>query len=202
MSARKAPSRVLPPSALPHSARVLLLVDFINPLDFPGAERLLPGALKAARAAARLKQRLAQAGVPAIYANDHYGTWHAEFNDVLRACQALPGPRGEIARLLAPAPDDLTVLKPRHSAFFATPLDLLLREMRARELVIGGLAADMCVQFTTVDAYMHGYSAWVPSDCTAAESDEAKRRALRHMATVMKCSVRASRGADLRGSDR
>ncbi|MGC3984278.1 MAG: isochorismatase family protein, partial [Pseudorhodoferax sp.] len=42
------------------------------------------------------------------------------------------------------------------------------------------------------EAYMHGYSAWVPADCTAAESPEAKRRALRHMATVMKCSVRAS----------
>ena len=102
-------------------------MDFINPLDFPGAERLLPGAMRAARAPARLK--LTEKGVPAIYANDRYGTWHAEFSDVLRACQATPGPRGQIARLLAPAPQDLTILKPRHSAFFATPLDLLLREM-------------------------------------------------------------------------
>ena len=177
---------------LPRAERVLVLVDFINPLDFPGAERLLPGALRAARATARLKQDLAQAGVPAIYANDHYGTWHAEFRDVLRACQALPGPRGMIARLLAPAPQDLTILKPRHSAFFATPLDLLLRQMQAREIVLVGLATDMCVQLSTAEAYMHGYSVWVPSDCTAAEAPEAKRRALRHMATVMKCDVRAS----------
>lgn len=177
---------------LPRSERVLVLVDFINPLDFPGAERLLPGALRAARATARLKQRLAEAGVPAIYANDHYGTWHAEFSDVLRACQALPGARGQIARLLAPAPQDLTILKPRHSAFFATPLDLLLREMQASEIVLVGLATDMCVQLSTAEAYMHGYSAWVPADCTAAETPEAKRHALRHMATVMKCSVRSS----------
>nr|WP_145547074.1 isochorismatase family cysteine hydrolase [Variovorax boronicumulans] len=177
---------------LPQAERVLVLVDFINPLDFPGAERLVPGALRAARATARLKQRLAQAGVPAIYANDHYGTWHAEFSDVLRACQALPGARGQIAQLLAPAPQDLTILKPRHSAFFATPLDLLLRQMQAREIVLVGLATDMCVQLSTAEAYMHGYSAWVPSDCTAAETPEAKRRALRHMATVMKCDVRAS----------
>lgn len=179
-------------TALPQADRVLVLVDFINPLDFPGAERLLPGAMRAARATARLKQRLTEQGVPAIYANDHYGTWHAEFSDVLRACQALPGPRGQIARLLAPAPQDLTILKPRHSAFFATPLDLLLREMQAKELVIVGLAADMCVQLTAVEAYMHGYSAWVPADCTAAETPDAKRRALKHMATVMKCTTRAS----------
>jgi nicotinamidase-related amidase len=100
--------------------------------------------------------------VPAICANDHYCTWHAEFSDVLKAYNALPGVAGEVARLLAPAPDDLTILKPRHSAFFASPVDLLLREIGARELAIVGLATDMCVQLTAVEAYMHGYSAWVP----------------------------------------
>ena len=64
--------------------------------------------------------------------------------------------------------------------------------MRAKELVVVGLAADMCVQLTTAEAYMHGYSAWVPSDCTAAESPEAKRRALKYMATVMKCRTQSS----------
>lgn len=50
----------------------------------------------------------------------------------------------------------------------------------------------MCVQLTAVEAYMHGYSAWVPSDCTAAETPRAKREALNHMATVLKCSVSSS----------
>lgn len=153
---------------------------------------MLPRALRAARATARLKERLARQQIPAIYANDHYRTWRAEFSDVLRACQALSGARGHIARLLAPTPQDLTIFKPRHSAFFATPLDLLLREMKARELVIAGLATDMCVQLTAVEAYMHGYSAWVPSDCTAAETTQAKRHALKHMANVMKCSIVSS----------
>ncbi len=184
----------LEPSLLRKSRRVLVLVDFINPLHFPGAEKLVPRALKAARATAKLKERLARSRVPAIYANDHYGTWHAEFSDVLKACLALEGPRGEIARILAPSPQDLTILKPRHSAFFATPLDLLLRQLEAEELVIAGLATDMCVQLTTVEAYMHGYSAWVPADCTAAESEEAERYALRHMASVMKCSIARSTG--------
>lgn len=200
MTARQA-ARAWPlrPTRLQPSERVLVLVDFINPFHFPGADRLLPRALRAAKATARLKQRLVAKGVPAIYANDHYGTWHAEFRDVLEACLALEGPRGEIARLLAPAPADLTILKPRHSAFFATPLDLLLRELQARQLVIVGLATDMCVQLTTVEAYMHGYSAWVPADCTAAESADAESHALRHMETVMKCSVRRSTGPIPRG---
>lgn len=174
------------------SPTVLLLVDFINPMRFPGAEDLVSRALEAARATARLKQRLSRRGVTAIYANDNYGIWRSEFKDLLAACKALPGPRGEIASLLAPAEDDLTLLKPLHSAFHSTPLEHLLRQLRAHQLIVVGLAADMCVHLTAMDAYMRGYKVWVPADCTAAESEELKAAALRQMAQVLKCSVRAS----------
>lgn len=177
---------------LPRSKRVLLLVDFINPFDFPGAEALLPGAWRAAQAAAKLKSRLARERVPAIYANDNYGSWHSDFRQLVARCTALPGRRGEIARLLAPQPRDLTIVKPRHSAFFATPLNLLLHEIGARELVIAGLSADMCVQLSAAEAFMQGYETWVPADCTAAESARCKADALEHMRRVMKCSTRLS----------
>lgn len=60
----------------------------------------------------------------------------------------MEGPSGEIARLIYPQAGDLTILKPRHSAFYASPLELLLAEMQTRELVICGIATDMCVQLT------------------------------------------------------
>jgi len=100
-------SAALKRTHLPHSKEVLLLVDVINPLRFPTARDLIPGALAAARAIAGFKARLARRGVSAIYANDNYGTWHSEFRDILAACQTLPGERGEIARLLAPSRSDL-----------------------------------------------------------------------------------------------
>lgn len=172
------------------SPRVLVLVDFINPMRFPGAADLLKAALPAAIATARLKQRLSSQGVTAIYANDNYGIWHSDFKELVTACRALPGARGEIANLLTPAECDLTVLKPRHSAFHSTPLARLLEQLKARELIVVGLAADMCVHLTAMDAYMHGYKVWVPSDCTAAESSDSKAAALRQMSRVLKCSVR------------
>jgi hypothetical protein len=46
---------------------VLLLVDFINPMRFPQAVNLLPGALQAAQAEARFKKRLAARCVTAIF---------------------------------------------------------------------------------------------------------------------------------------
>lgn len=175
------------------SPTVLVLVDFINPMRFPGAEKLLHGALTAAKATARLKKRLASQGVTAIYANDNYGIWRSDFKALLAACQALPGARGEIATLLVPQAQDLVLLKPRHSAFHSTPLDHLLHQLKTSELIVVGLAADMCVHLTVMDAYMLGYKVWVPSNCTAAESDASQAAALGQMKRVLKCATRKAR---------
>lgn len=184
------PPLSLPNTKFPRSKEVLLLVDVINPLDFPTAHQLLPSAMQAAQTIVKLKQRVTRQGTACIYANDNYGTWHSEFSDILHACQELPGQRGEIARMLAPSPEDLVILKPMHSAFHSTPLQHLLTQIQAQQLIIVGLAADMCVFLSATDARMLGYQVRVPSDCTAAESPERKEQALRQLQHVFKCSVR------------
>ncbi|HWI81221.1 isochorismatase family cysteine hydrolase [Ramlibacter sp.] len=195
------PPSGLKPVQLPRSDRVLLLVDFINPLDFPGGEHLAPPAVAAARATAGLKQRLTAEGVVTIFANDNYGVWHSDFHSMVATCVGMEGPAGEIARLLYPQAGDLAILKPRHSAFFASPLDLLLTGMRASELVICGLATDICVQLTAGDAFLREYRLWVPSDCTAAESEAAKAASLAYMANVFKCdTARSTRARRARGA--
>lgn len=182
------------PAKVPRSARALILIDFINPLNFPGAEKLAPGALKAARATVRLRERLAREKVAVIYANDNYGLWQSDFHSLVTECLAREDESGEIARLLAPRATDLTLLKPRHSAFYGSPLELLLKEMGTRELILAGLAADMCVQMTAADAFLRGFEGvWVPSDCTAAETADAKAASLKYMRDVLKCDVRSSR---------
>lgn len=182
------------------SKEVLLLVDVINPLDFPRARHLLPAAWAAAQATAKLKTRLAQRGVACIYANDNYGTWHSEFSDILAACRQLPGRRGQMAQLLAPAPQDLILLKPQHSAFHSTPLQHLLTQMKAQKLIVVGLATDMCVMLTATDARMLGYPVWVPSDCTAAETVLRQQSALRQLQQVFQCSTRRALRAPAGGS--
>lgn len=185
------------PAKVPRSPRVLVLVDFINPLDFPGAEKLAPFALKAARATLRLRERLQAQKVTVVYANDNYGAWQSDFQAQVAQCCAREDTSGEIARMLAPRPDDVTLLKPRHSAFYCTALELLLKEMGARELILAGLATDMCVQMTAADAFLRGYEGvWVPPECTAAETPQAKAASIRYMRDVLKCDVRsASRAA-------
>ena len=175
------------------SRTVLLLVDFINPLDFDGAEQLRESALDAARASAALKRDLAAKGAQTIYANDNYGVWHTDFSSLWQRCSKLPGEAGRMARLLKPARRDFTILKPRHSAFYLTPLELLLTQLRCRRLVLAGLAADNCLLFTAMDAYLRGYAVWAPANCTAAESSAAKQRSLALMQRTVKARIEAWR---------
>ena len=97
-----------------------------------------------------------------------------------------------MARLVAPGPRDIAILKPRHSAFYGTPLELLLDQMHVEKIILTGLAADICVLMTAMDAYLRNYRIWTPADCTAAESEGARCWALEHMRGVLKCDVRAS----------
>lgn len=179
-------------AALPPSRTVLLLVDFINPLDFDGAQDLRAGAVEAAAASARLRRKFTAEGFATIYANDNYGVWRADFRQILQHCASTCKESAEIARRLRPRKQDFTILKPRHSAFHATPLNLLLQALKCRRLVVAGIAADSCVLFTAMDAYLRGYSIWVPRDCVAAESAAAAESALRQMARVLKADTRAA----------
>ncbi len=176
----------------PQCEQALLIVDFITPLNFEGAEHLVPEAVAAARALGCLRQRMVQAGVPVVYANDNYGLWQSNFRAMVAYCLRQPGEVGEITLLVAPGPQDIAILKPRHSAFYGTPLELLLDQMKVERLVLAGLSTDMCVQMTAMDAYVRSYPTWVPADCTAAASPDAKAQALRYMAETLKCDIRPS----------
>src|SRR6185437_13514341 len=100
----------------------LLLVDFMNPMDFDGAQSMAPYAVNAARRAAQLRERMRGDGVPVIYANDNFGRWESDFDAVVAECERRGGASATMAKLLAPQPGDRSILKPRHSAFFGTPL--------------------------------------------------------------------------------
>jgi nicotinamidase-related amidase len=172
------------------SKTVLLLVDVVNPLEFDGADQLAPSALAAARRTAALRQRLTAEGFRTVFANDNYGMWTSDFQALWKRCAARRGPAGQIAKTLKPSSKDFTLLKPRHSAFYATALDILLKQLRCKKLVIAGIAADSCVLFSAMDAYLRDFSLWVPADCIAAETAEARDMALEQMARVLKADIR------------
>jgi len=174
----------------------LLLIDFVNPLDFEGADRLLPSALDAAERVASLKKRARERDLPTIYVNDNYGRWNLGFREICDQVRRTEG-RRMLERLEPDFARDLFVLKPMHSGFFGTALDILLGHLGARRLVLTGIQGNMCVFATASDAYMRRYQVLVPADCTASESQAENEHALRQMARAFKADTRASCDIDL-----
>jgi nicotinamidase-related amidase len=174
----------------------LLVIDMINAFEFDGAEKVFPRALEAAKAIAALKARAGEAGVPVIYVNDNFGKWRSDFRTLLEHCLKSRG--RPIAELLRPREDDYFVLKPRHSGFHSTTLEVLLAYLGANTLVLTGVAANNCVLFTAHDAYMREFRLLVPRDCVASESEADDRYALEHMAKVLKAETSPSAGIDFR----
>jgi len=196
--------RVIPPShpdlrgSVPENSPVaLLLIDVINDLEFEGADELAANAVPMAHRIADLKCRAKLAGIPAIYANDNFGRWQSDFKKVVEHCLE-GGVRGEeIARILEPDEDDYFVLKPKHSAFFATTLDVLLEHLGARTLILAGIAGNNCILFTANDAYMRDFHLIVPSDCVVSNTDGENQHALEQMQKVLKADITPSGFPDL-----
>ena len=106
------------------SGAALLLIDVVNDFEFEGGDELLRLALPVGKAIARLKKTAKQAGIPAIYVNDNFGKWQSDLNKIVSHCTGA-GVRGKpFVELLLPDEDDYFVLKPKHSGFFSTTLDL------------------------------------------------------------------------------
>ncbi len=167
----------------------LLLVDVINDLAFDGGDDLLFHALPMAMQLVALKAKARAAGIPVIYANDNFGRWRSDFQKLVRYCVDGDVRGKEIARMLEPHEDDYFVLKPKHSAFFQTSLDVLLKSLGTKRLIIGGMAGDICVLFTANDAYMRDFEVIVPSDCIASEDAENNRQTLKLIERVLKADI-------------
>jgi len=175
----------------------LLIIDMINPMDFDGAEDILPGAERAAAAIESLREAADARRTPVVYVNDNYGQWHSDRAKIVEACTA-PGRLGEtIAKRLAPRKSDYFVIKPQVSGFYATNLPVLLPRLGVNRLVLTGMAADICVLFTAADAHMRAYDLWIPEDCVASETDPHTEWALRIMRKSMQAETRPSTALSL-----
>ena len=144
-------------------------------------------------ALAALKGRAKAAGIPAIYVNDNFGRWRSDFAKLVRHCleQDVRGRRPVVAQLI-PEEDDYFVLKPKHSAFFHTNLEILLDYLGATTLIWTGMAGDTSVLFSANDAYMRDFEIAIPSDCISSEEAKSNQQALKLMQRVLKAKIRPS----------
>lgn len=82
---------------------------------------------------------------------------------------------------VAPEQGEIVVTKHRYSAFIDTDLDLILRSMGIRTLIMTGVATNACVESTARDGFMKDYYIVFLSDCTATSTQEGHEATLRNI---------------------
>jgi nicotinamidase-related amidase len=170
----------------------LLIIDMISDFEFEDGEKLFANAKPIAENLARLKRKAQKARVPVVYVNDNFGKWQSDFKKLLEHCSDEKARGNSIARLLSPDDDDYFVLKPKHSGFFSTTLDVLLEYLGAETLILTGVATNICILFTANDAYMRDFELIVPRDCVAANEAEQNDLTLEFLEKILKADTRAS----------
>jgi nicotinamidase-related amidase len=179
------------------SAVALLIVDMINDLEWPGGDRMAEQIMPVATAVAELRRRARALDIPTVYVNDNFGRWQSDLRAVLDHCLEDDVRGRPMVKLIAPDDEDYFVLKPKHSGFYSTTLETLLAYLKAKTLILTGIAGNSCVLFTASDAFMRDYYLVVPSDCTVSIDPEDNAYALRQMREVLGADTTPSADLDL-----
>ena len=159
----------------------ILVVDMLN--DF------VTGALGCDRgraivpATAQLLNEARKAGVPVIFCNDaHIKGIDRELK--LWGDHAIAGTKGaEVIPELKLSDKDYVVPKRRYSGFFQTDLDILLKELGVKTVIITGLHAHMCCRHTAADAYCLGYDVVAAKEATDSFTEEDYLNGLAYLKT-------------------
>ena len=170
------------------AGNALLVIDMLNDFLLPGAPLEVPlgrGAIPC------IADRIADARreeVPVIYICDNHTPDDPEFS--AWPPHAVKGTEGaKVVHELMPLKGDIVVPKTKYSGFFGTDLEKILKELEVTELTITGILTNICVLFTSCDAFMRGYSIKVPETCVASLTEEEHRFALDQMEKLMEAEV-------------
>jgi nicotinamidase-related amidase len=170
----------------------LLIIDMLNSFEFDDYEKMLEAGRRIVKPINDLRARAHAADMPVIYINDNYGRWLDERSQLIAHLTHNNSRGHELACTVAPIEAEYFIVKPEASGFYATSLPALLPRLKVSSLVLTGIAADICVQFTAADAHMREYKLWVPRDAVAGSTPERVEWALEIMSNSMDADIRAS----------
>jgi nicotinamidase-related amidase len=180
------------------SGDAVLVIDVLGDFRFDDGAPLLQRFRRCIAPLAALLRRARRAGVPVVYANDNFGRWRSSLDDVVAQVRRSSPEVWSVLEPIRPEPSDYVVLKPRHSAFYCTPLELLLEALDVDRLVLAGTSATSCIWFTGADAHVRGYQVVVPTDAIAGASARLEREVLELMRDSLGARTPAARALRLR----
>jgi nicotinamidase-related amidase len=143
----------------------LIVTDMLNTYEHADADRLVRSVEESVPAMEGLIRRADDEDVLTVYVNDNYGAWRSSRQELVDA--ALNGRHGHLAGPIAPPDGALFVVKARHSIFYQTPLEYLLRQEEVDRIVLIGQVTEQCILYSALDAYIRHFAVAVPRDAVA-----------------------------------
>jgi nicotinamidase-related amidase len=159
----------------------LLMIDMENafiskssPLCNPMAEATIPACIRAVNSARG--KNIPVFFVKRIYRNDgsdveltRYKCWE---NGRFLGLSSKGDCSAQAPEGLRPIRGDYTIVKPRFSAFFQTELDLILRRLQVKTVILCGTATPNCIRTTAYDAISLDYNVVILPDCCSSATQE------------------------------
>jgi nicotinamidase-related amidase len=163
----------------------LLIIDMLNAYDHEDAEPLAESVREKLPGVVRLRDgaRDAAGDLLTVYVNDNYDRWELGREDLVE--RALDGRHPDLVEPIAPREPVPFVAKGRHSIFYQTAIDHLLRTSDVQRVVMCGQVTEQCILYSALDAYIRGYDIVVPPDAVAHIDPDLAQAALRMMETNM-----------------
>ena len=165
----------------------LIVIDMVNPYDHEDAEVLTENVEPIVPTLARLIADANERDIELIYVNDNYGDFAATRDDLVRAAQE--GRRPDLIKPILPPEGVAFLQKARHSAFYSTALDHLLRQHSIDTIVLTGQVTEQCILYTALDAYIRHFNIRVVRDAVAHIDEQLGDAALRMMQRNMRVDI-------------
>ena len=143
----------------------LIVVDMLNRYEHEDAEPLVESVRAQLPGMQRLLDAARERGVFTAYVNDHYGDWTADRERLTE--HALAGPHAELVEPIAPAADLPFIIKARHSIFYGTQVEYMLRQEDIQRIVLVGQVTEQCILYSALDAYVRHFDVAVPPEAVA-----------------------------------
>jgi nicotinamidase-related amidase len=171
----------------------LIVIDMLNPYDHEDAEQLQPSVKQALPGVAGLIEQARDSDTLTVYVNDNFGDWSAGRREISAA--ALAGAAPELVEPILPPEGIPFVVKARHSVFYQTQLEYLLRQEEIERLIMVGQVTEQCILYSALDAYVRHFEVTIPRNAVAHIHEDLAEAALRMMEVNMRAQV-TSAGED------
>ncbi|MFI6509821.1 cysteine hydrolase family protein [Streptosporangium sp. NPDC050855] len=166
----------------------VVVVDMLNPYDHDDADLLEKSVEQIVEPLSGLIRRAHRSShARLIFVNDNHGDFTAGREELQR--RALAGRRPDLVEPVLAPPDSPFMPKVRHSAFYGTPLDYLLRSEGIDTVVLAGQVTEQCVLYSALDAYVREFSLRVARDCVAHIHSDLAEASMRMMERNMSAEL-------------